>query len=123
MELVFLRATSLRPVAAGALAGLCHRDDRPGRGMGLVARLDADPVAVRRCCPEAAVAGLIAAVAGGAVGGFIGAALVNPRPFPPLRAERLGALVAGVALMAVLGLGAARSTATARTARRCPCMT
>jgi hypothetical protein len=55
--------------------------------------------------PEAAVAGLIAAVAGGAVGGFIGAALVNPRPFPPLRAERLGALAAGVALMAVLAWG------------------
>jgi hypothetical protein len=66
--------------------------------------------------PEAAVAGFVAAVAGGAVGGFIGAALVRPRPFPPLRAERLAALAAGVALMALVGWALPLSTDGPRTA-------
>ncbi len=104
VELVFLRATSLRPVAAGALAGVAIGTIGLGAewGWSHVWMPIPWPAAL---LPEAAVAGLIAAVAGGAVGGFIGAALVNPRPFPPLRAERLGALAAGVALMAVLAWG------------------
>ena len=116
VELVFLRATRLRPVAAGALAGRRDRHGRPGGRMGLVARVDADPVAVVAAARAAAVAGLIAAVAGGAVGGFVGAALVRPRPFPPLRAERLAALAAAVVLMALIGWGLPLSTDGPRTA-------
>jgi hypothetical protein len=66
--------------------------------------------------PEAAVAGLLAAVAGGAVGGFIGAALVQPRPFPPLRGERLAALAAALVLMALVGWALPLSTDGPRTA-------
>ncbi len=104
VELVFLRATSLRPVAAGALAGVAIGTVGLGAEWGWSHVWMPIPWPAS-LLPEAAVAGLIAAVAGGAVGGFIGAALVNPRPFPPLRAERFGALVAGVALMAVLAWG------------------
>ena len=104
VELVFLRATSLRPVAAGALAGVAIGTIGLGAEWGWSHVWMPIPWPAS-LLPEAAVAGLIAAVAGGAVGGFIGAALVSPRPFPPLRAERLGALVAGVALMAVLAWG------------------
>ena len=104
VELVFLRATSLRPVAAGALAGVFIGTIGLGAEWGWSHVWMPIPWPAS-LLPEAAVAGLIAAVAGGAVGGFIGAALVNPRPFPPLRAERLGALVAGVALLAVLAWG------------------
>ncbi|HEU0023048.1 MAG TPA: hypothetical protein VFQ12_00355 [Thermoleophilaceae bacterium] len=109
VELVFLRATRLRPVAAGALAGVAIGT------IGLAAEWGWSYVWMpipwpSSLLPEAALAGFTAAVAGGAVGGFVGAALVRPRPFPPLRAERLAALAAGVALAAVVALGVPVST-------------
>ena len=104
VEAVFLRAARLRPVAAGALAGVAIGT------IGLAAEWGWSHVWMpipwpSSMLPEAAVAGLVTAIAGGAVGGFVGAALVRPRPFPPLRAERLAALAAGVALMAVIAWG------------------
>ena len=81
VELVFLRATRLRPVAAGALAGVAIGT------IGLAAEWGWSHVWMpipwpSALLPEAAVAGLLAAVAGGAVGGFVGAALVRPAPVP-----------------------------------------
>ena len=84
--------------------------------MGLVARLDAHSRGRQRSCRKPPWRASLAAVAGGAVGGFVGAALVRPRPFPPLRAERLAALAAGVVLMAVIGWGLPLSTDGPRTA-------
>ncbi len=115
VEFVFLRATRLRPVAAGALAGVAIGT------VGLAAEWGWSHVWMpipwpSSLLPAAAVAGLIAAVAGGAVGGFVGAALVRPRPFPPLRAERLAALAAAVVLMALIGWGLPLSTDGPRTA-------
>ena len=115
VELVFLRATRLRPVAAGALAGVAIGT------VGLAAEWGWSHVWMpipwpSSLLPAAAVAGLIAAVAGGAVGGFVGAALVRPRPFPPLRAERLAALAAGVVLVALIGWGLPLSTDGPRSA-------
>jgi hypothetical protein len=115
VELVFLRATRLRPVAAGALAGVFIGT------IGLAAEWGWSHVWMpipwpSALLPEAAVVGLLAAVAGGAVGGFIGAALVRPRPFPPLRAERLAALAAGLVLIALVGWALPLSTDGPRTA-------
>ncbi|MBN1530600.1 MAG: hypothetical protein JW895_16170 [Thermoleophilaceae bacterium] len=115
VELVFLRATRLRPVTAGAVAGVAIGT------IGLAAEWGWSHVWMpipwpSELLPEAAVAGLLAAVAGGAVGGFIGAALVRPRPFPPLRAERLAALAAGVVLMALVGWALPLSTDGPRSA-------
>ena len=103
VEPVFLRAAWLRPVAAGRARrrGRSARSAWPPSGAGPMCGCPIPwPSAL---LPEAAVAGLLAAVAGGAVGGFVGGALVHPRPFAPLRAERLAALVAGVVLMGLVG--------------------
>ena len=115
VELVFLRAAGLRPVAAGALAGVAIGT------IGLAAEWGWSHVWMpipwpSALLPEAAVVGLLAAVAGGAVGGFIGAALVQPRPFPPLRAERLAALAAALVLMALVGWALPLSTDGPRSA-------
>ena len=104
VELVFLRAARLRPVAAGAVAGVAIGT------IGLAAEWGWSHVWMpipwpTSLLPEAAATGLIAAVAGGALGGFVGAALVRPRPFPPLRTERLAALAAALALVVVVGWG------------------
>jgi hypothetical protein len=115
VELVFLRATQLRPVAAGALAGVAIGTIGLGAEWGWSHVWMPIPWP-SSLLPEAAVAGLVAAIAGGAVGGFVGAALVRPRPFPPLRAERLAALAAGVVLIAVIGWGLPLSTDGPRTA-------
>jgi hypothetical protein len=109
VELVFLRAARLRPVTAGALAGIAIGT------IGLAAEWGWSHVWMpipwpSSLLPEAAAAGLLAAVAGGAVGGFVGAALVRPRPFPALRAERLAALAATLVLAAVVAWGLPVST-------------
>ena len=109
VELVFLRSAGRSAVATGALAGVLIGT------IGLAAEWGWShvwmpipwPVAL---LPEAAVAGLVTAVAGGAVGGFIGAALTGGRPStaPELLVARLGsvdrraALLGAVALVAVL---------------------
>jgi hypothetical protein len=102
VELAFLAgAERLRPVAAGALAGVAIGT------LGLAAEWGWSHLWMpipwpSALLPEAAVAGLACAVAGGAVGGFVGGALVHPRPVPGSRAERLGALAGGLAIVAVL---------------------
>jgi hypothetical protein len=115
VELVFLRATRLRPVAAGALAGVLIGTIGLGAEWGWSHIWMPIPWP-SSLMPEAAVAGFLAAVAGGAVGGFVGAALVRPRPFPPLRAERLAALAAAMVLIAVVAWGVPLSTDGPRTA-------
>jgi hypothetical protein len=124
VELAFLAgADRLRPVAAGALAGL-------GIGtVGLAAEWGWSHVWMpipwpSALLPEAAVAGLVCAVAGGAVGGFVGGALVHPRPVAGSRVERLGALAGGLAIVAVLAwavpLGAAGPRQAALSLRDVP---
>jgi hypothetical protein len=77
VEAVFLRLKDRSPVTAGALAGV-------GIGtIGLAAEWGWSHIWMpvpwtSSLLPEAVVAGLITAVAGGAVGGFIGAALSRP---------------------------------------------
>jgi hypothetical protein len=109
VELVFLRSAGRSPVAAGAFAGVLIGT------IGLAAEWGWShawmpipwPSAL---LPEAAIAGLVTAVAGGAVGGFIGAALTGSLPSrrPALLPARLGpvdrraALLGAVALVAVL---------------------
>jgi hypothetical protein len=115
VELVFLRATRLRPVAAGALAGVAVGT------IGLAAEWGWSHVWMpipwpASIFPEAAIAGLIAAVGGGAVGGFVGAALVRPRPFPPLRGERLAALAGALAVVGAIAWGLPLSTDGPRSA-------
>jgi hypothetical protein len=115
VELIFLRATRFRPVAAGALAGVAIGT------IGLAAEWGWSHVWMpipwtSALLPEAAVVGLLAAVAGGAVGGFIGAALIQPRPFPPLRAERLAALAAALVVMGLVGWALPLSTDGPRSA-------
>jgi hypothetical protein len=115
VELAFLRAGRLRPVAAGAIAGILIGT------FGLAAEWGWSHVWMpipwpSALLPEAAVTGFVAAVTGGAVGGFIGAALVRPRPFPPLRAERLAALAAALTLVAVVAWGVPLSSDGPRSA-------
>jgi hypothetical protein len=109
VELVFLRAAGRSPVATGALAGVLIGT------IGLAAEWGWSHVWMpipwpAALLPEAATAGLVTAIAGGAVGGFIGAALTGslPRPALPAPPARLGsvdrraALLGAVLLVAVL---------------------
>ena len=111
VEAVFARAGGRSPVVNGAHRRRADRHDRPRGRVGLVAHLDADPVERRRCCPRPPIAGLITAVAAGAVGGFIGGSLTGRSGVLISRedgrrlvsADRRAALVGGLALMAVIG--------------------
>ncbi len=109
VELVFLRSASRSPVAAGALAGVLVGT------VGLAAEWGWSQVWMpipwsTALLPEAAVVGLVTAVAGGAVGGFIGGALSGglPSTARAARPARLGpvdrraALLGAGALVAVL---------------------
>jgi hypothetical protein len=104
VELVFLRSASRSPVAAGALAGVLVGT------IGLAAEWGWSQVWMpipwsTALLPEAAVGGLVTAVAGGAVGGFIGGALSGglPSTARAARPARLGAVDRRAAL---LGAGA-----------------
>ena len=109
VELVFLRSADRSPVASGALGGVLIGT------IGLAAEWGWSHVWMpipwpASLLPEAALAGLLTAVAGGAVGGFIGSALSGglPSRARAARPARLGgvdrpaALLGGVALLAVL---------------------
>jgi hypothetical protein len=116
VELVFLRSAGPSPVATGALAGVLIGT------IGLAAEWGWSHVWMpipwqASLLPEAAVAGLVTAVAGGAVGGFIGSALSGglPSRVPAALRARLGAvdrraaLLGAVALVAVLAWNVPRT--------------
>ena len=109
VELVFLRSAGRSPVATGALAGVLVGT------IGLAAEWGWSHVWMpipwtAALLPEAAVAGLVTAIAGGAVGGFVGGALTGgvtsgSRAARPARLgsiDRRAALLGAVALVAVL---------------------
>jgi hypothetical protein len=115
VELVIARTAERRPVEAGALCGVAIGT------VGLAAEWGWSHLWMpipwpSTLLPEAAVAGLLAAIAGGAVGGFIGGALVRPRSFPVARAGRVAALAAGLVLVAVVGWGVPLSAEGPRSA-------
>ena len=110
VEAVFARAGGRSPVVNGAIAGALIGT------IGLAAEWAWSHIWMpipwnSSLLPEAAIAGLITAVAAGAVGGFIGGSLTgrsgvliareDGRRLVP--ADRRAALVAGLALMAVIG--------------------
>jgi hypothetical protein len=109
VEAVFLRTGARSPVTAGALAGGLIGT------VGLAAEWGWSHVWMpipwtSALLPEAVVAGLLVAIAGGAVGGFVGGALTAPgataRPSAMRRlapADRRAALAAGLVLAAVIG--------------------
>jgi hypothetical protein len=99
VEAVFARAGTRSPVATGATAGVLIGT------VGLAAEWGWTHVWIpipwrESLLPEAAIAGLITAVAAGAVGGFVGGALARPDPVAH-RAALAGFLV----LVAVVGWG------------------
>jgi hypothetical protein len=110
VEAVFARAGGRSPVVNGAIAGV-------GIGtLGLAAEWGWSHVWMPipwndSLLPEAAIAGFVTAVAAGIVGGFIGGSLVGRSGTLISRedgrrlvtADRRAALVAGLALMAVIG--------------------
>ena len=107
VEAVFARVRDRSPVATGAVAGVLIGT------VGLAAEWAWSHIWMpvpwqETLLPEAAVAGLVTAVAAGAVGGFVGGALVRPTPqrvAPMGRAEHRAALAAFVVLVAVIGWG------------------
>ena len=117
VELVLARTGVRRPVAAGALAGLAIGT------VGLAAEWGWSHLWMpipwpSALLPEAVLLALPAAVAAGAVGGFVGGALARPlpsdqgRPAPaaPVRAERLAALGAGLLLALLVAYAVPLST-------------
>ena len=103
MEAVFLRVAAGRsPVAMGALAGGLIGT------FGLAAEWAWTQVWMpipwtSALLPEAAIAGPAAAVAGGALGGFVGSALTGPEQAPGARSRRPGpALLRGADKRAAL---------------------
>ena len=87
VEAVFLRATWRSPVAAGAFAGLLIGT------VGLAAEWGWSQLWMpipwsSALLPEAAIAGLTAAMAAGALGGFVGGALTGPEQARRVRALR-----------------------------------
>jgi hypothetical protein len=107
VEAVFARARDRSPVATGAIAGVFIGT------VGLAAEWGWShiwmPVPWQgTLLPEALVAGLVTAVAAGAVGGFVGGALVRPTPgrlAPMGRTAHRAALGAFLVLVAVIGWG------------------
>jgi hypothetical protein len=108
VEAVFARASKDRsPVATGAIAGVFVGT------IGLAAEWGWSHIWMPipwpgTLLPEAAVAGLVTAVAAGAMGGFVGGALVRPTPertAPTGRAAHRAALAALLVLVAVIGWG------------------
>jgi hypothetical protein len=107
VEAVFARARTRSPVATGAIAGVLIGT------VGLAAEWGWSHVWMPvpwqgTLLPEAAVAGFVTAVAAGAVGGFVGGALVRPTPRPTAptrRTARRAALASFVVLVAVVGWG------------------
>ena len=107
VEAVFARARGRSPVATGAIAGVFIGT------VGLAAEWGWShiwmPIPWRdTLLPEALIAGLVTAVAAGAVGGFVGGALVRPTPervAPMGRAAHRAALAAFLVLVAVVGWG------------------
>jgi hypothetical protein len=107
VEAVFARVRGRSPVATGAIAGVLIGT------LGLAAEWGWShiwmPVPWQgTLLPEAAVAGLVTAVAAGAVGGFVGGALVRPTPertVPMGRTAHRAALAAFLVLVAVIGWG------------------
>ena len=110
VEAVFARAGGRSPVVNGAIAGALIGT------IGLAAEWAWSHIWMpipwnSSLLPEAAIAGIVTAVAAGAVGGFIGGSLTgrsgvliareDGRRLVP--ADRRAALVAGLALMAVIG--------------------
>jgi hypothetical protein len=107
VEAVFARAGRRSPVATGAIAGVLIGT------IGLAAEWAWSHVWMpypwrESLLPEAAIAGLVTAVAAGALGGFVGAALIRPtaeRAAPMGRAAHRAALAALLVLVAVIGWG------------------
>jgi hypothetical protein len=107
VEALFARVRDRSPVATGAIAGVLIGT------VGLVAEWGWSHVWMpipwpETLLPEAAIAGLVTAVAAGAVGGFVGGALVRPTPertVPMGRTAHRAALAAFVVLVAVIGWG------------------
>jgi hypothetical protein len=107
VEAVFARARGRSPVVTGAIAGAFIGT------IGLAAEWGWShlwmPIPWQETLlPEAVVAGFVTAVAAGAVGGFVGAALVRPTPqrtAPMGRAAHRAALAAFLVLVAVIGWG------------------
>ena len=107
VEAVFARAQGRSPVATGAVAGVFIGT------IGLAAEWGWSHVWMPipwqgTLLPEALVAGLVTAVAAGAVGGFVGGALVRPTPgrvAPMGRTAHRGALAGFLVLVAVIGWG------------------
>ena len=115
VEAAFLRARARSPVVTGALAGTLIGT------VGLAAEWGWSHVWMpipwaHSLLPEAALAGLVAAVAAGALGGFVGAALAESAPGVG-RGERRAALAASLALVAVIGWGLPVSSAGPDAAR------
>ena len=127
VEAVFWRASSRSPVATGAIAGVLIGT------IGLAAEWGWTHVWMpipwnESLLPEAAVAGLVTAVAGGAVGGFVGGALVRPSAAAGLgpedlthvrmgRREHRAALAGLLVLVAVIGWGLPISSSGPESAR------
>jgi hypothetical protein len=107
VEAVFARAAGRSPVAMGAIAGVFVGT------IGLAAEWGWShlwmPIPWQgTLLPEALVAGLVTAIAAGAVGGFVGGALVRPTPerlAPMGRAAHRAALGAFLVLVVVIGWG------------------
>ncbi len=107
VEAVFARVRGRSPVATGAFAGALIGT------VGLAAEWGWSHVWMPvpwqgTLLPEAAIAGLVTAVAASAVGGFVGGALVGPTPqrvAPMGRAGHRVALAGFLVLVAVIGWG------------------
>ncbi len=107
VEAVFARRRGRSPVATGAVAGVLIGT------VGLAAEWGWSHIWMpvpwqESLLPEAAVAGLVTAVAAGAVGGFVGGALVRPTPqrvAPMGPTAHRAALAAFLLLVAVIGWG------------------
>src|SRR5918992_791917 len=107
VEAVSARAGGRSPVATGAIAGVFLGT------IGVAAEWGWSHVWMpvpwqATLLPEALVAGLVTAVAAGAVGGFVGAALMRPTPerlAPMGRTAHRAALGAFLVLVAVIGWG------------------
>src|SRR5215211_277024 len=117
VEAVFARAGGRSPVVNGVIAGALIGT------VGLAAEWAWSHIWMPipwndSLLPEAAIAGIVTAVAAGAVGGFVGASLVGRSGAlisredgrRLVRGDRLAALTGGIALMAVIGWALPMST-------------